>query len=144
MLSVLVYGRNDAYGENYHRRAALSLNCIAELLTVESDEIVFVDYATPNTLPTLIEAISDTLTPKAAQLLRVIRVRPEYHERVAGARASSLPVLEAIARNIGLRRIKNGQTWVLSTNSDMVFIPKFEGLIHFVAAAQAPVPPQAL
>ena len=128
MLSVLVYGRNDAYGENYHRRAALSLNCIAELLTESSDEIVFVDYATPNTLPTLIEAISDTLTPKAAQLLRVIRVRPEYHERIAGARASALPVLEAIARNIGLRRIREGQTWVLSTNTDMVFIPKFEGL----------------
>ena len=42
MISVILYGRNDNYGYNLHKRAALSLNCIAELLS-EGDEILFVD-----------------------------------------------------------------------------------------------------
>ena len=29
MISVVVYGRNDDYGYNLHKRAAISLNCIA-------------------------------------------------------------------------------------------------------------------
>ena len=63
MLSVILYGRNDSYGYNLHKRAAISLNCIAEMLSGEHDEIIFVDYNTPNDLPTFIEAIYDTLTP---------------------------------------------------------------------------------
>ena len=62
MISVILYGRNDAHGYNLHRRAALSLNCIAEVLTDPDDELIFVDYNTPDELPTFIEAISDTLT----------------------------------------------------------------------------------
>ena len=49
------------------------------MLTAEHDEIIFVDYNTPNDLPTFIEAIYDTLTPRARWLLRVLRVRPEVH-----------------------------------------------------------------
>ena len=60
MLSVILYGRNDSYGYNLHKRAAISLNCIAEMLSGEHDEIIFVDYNTPNDLPTFIEAIYDT------------------------------------------------------------------------------------
>ena len=33
MISVVVYGRNDTHGYNHHRRVALSLNCLAEVLT---------------------------------------------------------------------------------------------------------------
>ena len=33
MLSVILYGRNDSYGYNLHKRAAISLNCIAEMLS---------------------------------------------------------------------------------------------------------------
>src|SRR5271154_3013000 len=77
MISVIVYGRNDAHGYNLHKRAAISLNCIAEMLSHAGDEILFVDYNTPNDLPTFIEAIYDTLTSKAKSLLRVFRVRPE-------------------------------------------------------------------
>jgi hypothetical protein len=52
MISVILYGRNDSYGYNLHKRAALSLNCIAELLTHDQDEILFVDYNTPDDFPT--------------------------------------------------------------------------------------------
>ena len=64
MLSIVVYGRNDNYGYNLHKRAAISLNCLAEVLTDEDDEIIFVDYNTPDDYPTFPEAISDTLTSR--------------------------------------------------------------------------------
>ena len=81
MISVLLYGRNDAHGYNLHRRAALSLNCIAEVLTDPDDEIVFVDYNTPDELPTFIEAIADTLTERCLERLRVLRVPAAIHEQ---------------------------------------------------------------
>jgi hypothetical protein len=65
MISIVLYGRNDSYGYNLHKRAALSFNCMAELLTDENDEILFVDYNTPDDFPTFPEAIQDTLTPLA-------------------------------------------------------------------------------
>ena len=80
MISVILYGRNDSYGYNLHKRAAISLNCIAELLTEDQDEILFVDYNTPNDFPTFPEAIFDTLTIKAKDKLRILRVRPEIHK----------------------------------------------------------------
>ena len=64
VISIILYGRNDAHGYNLHRRAALSLNCLAEVLTDADDEIVFVDYNTPDELPTFVEAIADTLTDR--------------------------------------------------------------------------------
>ena len=62
MISIVLYGRNDNYGYNLHKRAALSLNCMAEVLTDPDDEILFVDYNTDNDFPTFPEAIQDTLT----------------------------------------------------------------------------------
>ena len=65
MISIVLYGRNDSYGYNLHKRAALSLNCMAEVLTNPADEILFVDYNTPDDFPTFPEAIQDTLTKRA-------------------------------------------------------------------------------
>ena len=53
VITVIVYGRNDTHGYNHHRRVALSLNCLAEVLTDPADEIIFVDYNTPDELPTV-------------------------------------------------------------------------------------------
>lgn len=39
MISIILYGRNDNYGYNLHKRAALSFNCMAEVLEQEDDEI---------------------------------------------------------------------------------------------------------
>lgn len=122
MLSVILYGRNDSHGYNLHKRAALSLNCIAEMLSDSDDEIVFVDYNTPNDLPTFIEAIYDTLTPKLKRLLRVLRVRPEVHALIG--RRSHLAALEPHARNIAIRRSNPRNRWVLFTNTDMIFVSR--------------------
>jgi hypothetical protein len=122
MVSVIVYGRNDSYGYNLHKRAAISLNCIAEVLTEPDDEILFVDCNTPNEMPTFPEAIADTLTAKARQLIRVLRLRPDLYERYK--RDSPLKVLEPLCRNTALRRSNPANRWILSTNTDMVFAPR--------------------
>ncbi len=119
MLSVLVYGRNDNHGYNMHKRIAISLNAIAEVLTHENDEILYVDYNTSNDLPTVIEAIQDTLTDKTKKLLRVFRVRPEVHERFI--HKTHAQVNEPLARNVAIRRSNPKNKWILSTNTDMVF-----------------------
>jgi hypothetical protein len=122
MISVILYGRNDAHGYNLHRRAALSLNCIAEVLTDPDDELIFVDYNTPDELPTFIEAISDTLTERCLRLLRVLRVPEAIHQQRFAAR-THLPALEPIARNVAARRANPSNRWILSTNTDMIFVP---------------------
>lgn len=132
MISVIVYGRNDSHGYNLPRRAALSLNCIAEVLGAPGDEIIFVDYNTPDQLPSFPEAIADTLTPKARALIRVIRVRHAFH-RAHIAYKTHLPVVEPVARNIGLRRADPANAWVLSTNTDMVFAVEGGDLSALVA-----------
>ncbi len=121
MLSVILYGRNDAHGYNLHKRAALSLNAIASVLTEPSDEIIFVDYNTPEELPTFPETIADTLTAEATRRIRVIRVRGVFHERFTGTTA--LKALEPQSRNIAIRRANPENRWILSTNTDMVFVP---------------------
>jgi hypothetical protein len=120
MISLVVYGRNDSYGYNLHKRAALSLNCMAEMLADDDDEIIFVDYNSPNDHPTFPEAIRDTLTQKVRRKLRILRVRPRVHERYR--HSTPLPVLEAIARNVGIRRSRSTNRWILSTNTDMIFV----------------------
>jgi len=122
VISVIVYGRNDVHGYNAHRRTALSLNCIAELLTDSDDEIVFVDYNTPDELPTLPAALADTLTQRCLSLLRVIRVPARVH-RQHFAERTHLPIVEPVARNAGVRRASPSNRWLLSTTTDMVFVP---------------------
>ena len=121
MISVILYGRNDSYGYNLHKRGAISFNCIAEVLTHPDDEIIFVDTNTPDDVPTFPEAIRDTLTPRAKKLLRVIRVRPAAYERHKNG--TRMKVLEPLCRNVGIRRCNPRNRWVLNSNTDMVFVP---------------------
>ena len=123
MISIVLYGRNDSYGYNLHKRAALSLNCMAEVLTDEIDEILFVDYNTPDDFPTFPEAICDTLTDRAKRLLRIIRIRPSVHNRLFASR-THLKALEPISRNAAVRRSNPANRWILSTNTDMIFVPR--------------------
>lgn len=123
MISLILYGRNDSYGYNLHKRAALSLNCMAEVLTAPGDEILFVDYNTPDDFPTFPEAIADTLTPRAREMLRTFRVRPKVHEDRFAAR-THLKALEPVSRNVAARRSNPANRWILSTNTDMIFVPR--------------------
>ncbi len=133
MISVLLYGRNDVHGYNLHRRAALSLNCIAEVLTDPNDEIIFVDYNTPDELPTFVEAISDTLSDRCLGMLRVLRVPAAIHRQRFAAR-THLPAIEPISRNAGVRRAKPSNRWLLSTNTDMVLLPLVDGSLSEICS----------
>lgn len=125
MISVIVYGRNDSYGYNLAKRAAISVNCIARVLDHDGDEIIFVDCNTPNDIPTFPESIADTLTPAAKRLLRILRLRPEQYEK--GRNGSKFVALEPLCRNIAIRRSNPANRWILNTNTDMVFTPLEEG-----------------
>lgn len=105
---------------------------MAEVLTGPDDEILFVDYHTPRGMPTLPEAIDDTLTDRAISLMRVFRVTPELHMASVGDR-SRLPISEPHARNTAIRRARPGN-WILSTNTDMVFVPRGEGSLTDLVA----------
>ncbi len=119
MISVITYGRNDNYSFNLAKRVALGFNCLAEVLT-EKDEIVFVDYNTPEPLPSLPEFIWDTFTPKARSLIKVVVVPPAVHNRIR--RDSPLPLLENVSRNAGIVRSNPDNHWILCTNPDVVLI----------------------
>jgi hypothetical protein len=124
MFSVILYGRNDTHGYNLHKRAAISFNAIAEVMSDPDDEILFVDYNTPDDHPTFPEAIHDTLTEKAKKVLRIFRVRPEQHVHLRSK--THLVALEAQSRNIALRRSNPNNRWILYTNTDMLLVPRNE------------------
>lgn len=113
MLTIILYGKNDSHGYNYHKRLAISLNCIAETLTSEHDEIIFVDDGSPFDFPTVIEAVLDTLTEKAKKRLKIFRARDRHSSRPR----------ESLSRNIGIRHSNPQNRWILSTNIDMIFLP---------------------
>ena len=119
MISIVTYGRNDNYGFNLVKRTAQGFNSLAEVLT-EEDEILFTDYNTPDHLPTLPEAIWDTLTDKAAKLVKVIRISSALHEQIKGD--SPLPILENVARNAAIIRSNPQSHWILATNPDVLLV----------------------
>ena len=121
MLSVIVYGRNDSHGYNMHKRVSVSLNSIAQSLNMDNDEIIFIDWNTSDTLPSLIEDISDTLTAKCLNLLKIIRVRESDHKKLS-PKGLRRPTIEPFARNIAIRSANPNNKWLLSTNTDMIFI----------------------
>lgn len=122
MISLVLYGRNDNYGYNLHKRAAISLNCMAEVMQDPDDELIFVDYNTPNDFPTFPEAVADTLTDKCKRHLRTMRIRPHVHERFR--HRTRLVALEAVSRNVAVRRSNPANRWILSTNTDIILVPR--------------------
>jgi len=97
----------------------MSFNCLAEILTDE-DEIFFVDYNTPQHLPTLPEDIWDTFTEKARRIIKVIRISPEIHQQIK--KDSPLPILENVSRNAAIVRSNPANRWMLSTNPDVLLV----------------------
>jgi hypothetical protein len=122
MFSVILYGRNDSHGYNLHKRAAISFNALAEVMSDPDDEILFVDYNTPDDHPTFPEAIHDTLTDKAKKVMRILRVRPDQHAHLRSK--THLVALEAQSRNVALRRSNPRNRWILYTNTDMLLVPR--------------------
>jgi len=119
MLSVVVVGRNDNHGYNLGKRVASSLNSISMRLR-EGDELIFVDWNTPRPFPPMPVSIIDDLSDQTKKFLRILVVDPKLHDEVKGE--SSKMILEPIARNVGIRRANPQNKWILSTNTDILFI----------------------
>ncbi len=85
----------------------------------EGDEIVFVDWNTPNGYPVMPVSIKDDLLPKTKSMLRIIRVPQSVHDLVS--EGSNRALIEPLARNVGIRRASPNSKWILSTNTDILF-----------------------
>jgi hypothetical protein len=120
MVSIIVVGRNDDYGINLPKRTAISLNYWASLCE-PGDEILYVDCNTPPHQLTLAESIADTLTPEARNYLRIWRISGEQMTAAIGE--TPLPFSDELSRNVALRRSNPENTWVLSTNCDILLYP---------------------
>jgi len=116
---VVVVGRNDNHGYNLGKRVANSLNSISMRLS-EGDELIFVDWNTPRPFPPMPVSIIDDLTEETKSFLRIITVDEKIHNRVKGT--SNKKILEPIARNVGIRRALESNHWILSTNTDIIFV----------------------
>jgi hypothetical protein len=136
MISVILAGRNDAHGGNVAKRAAISINTLADLLTEPDDEIVFVDWNSTESEPCFVQAISDTLTAQARARVKVVRVRPSDIPDIV--RKTHLPLIDSIARNVGVRRSNPENPWILSTTTDVVLLPS-HGPLAKILADLAPV-----
>jgi len=115
-ISFVVTGRNDDYGGNLINRASTFVRTLSHFADKYHlpIEIIFVEY---NPIPDkkyLFEEIHVPRTPFVK--LRGIIVPPGFHEKV---KQNNIPVLEYIAKNIGIRRA-NGE-YILATNPDIVF-----------------------
>jgi hypothetical protein len=104
---------------------ALSLNNFAYFLN-EDDEIIFVDWNSPRNLNTFPERISDTLSPKCKSILKIIKVDESIHRKLR--QNTRKPTIEPIARNVGIVRSDQKSKWILSTNTDMLFVQKDKNL----------------
>ncbi|MES1202601.1 MAG: hypothetical protein ABUS57_14255, partial [Pseudomonadota bacterium] len=127
MLSFVVYGRNDQHGYNLHRRAALSINALSQIMTGPGDELLFVDMGSPESVPTFPEAIDDVLTDAARARLRILRVRTG-DLAVMGVTGRHIP--EGVARNIGARRANPANQWLLFTNTDVLLAEPEPGALR--------------
>jgi hypothetical protein len=136
MITFLVVGRNDGYGINLHKRTAISLNYMAGLCMDADDEIIYVDCNTPPHELTLTESIADTLTPQARARLKTYRITGEQMHAAIGE--TPLPFSDELSRNIGIRRSNPGNTWLLSTNCDILIHPLGTGSIQQIVARLQP------
>ena len=109
-LSIVITGRNDNYGGDFNRRLQNTIHWLFHWLNHYkiSSEIVFVNYN-----PLKDEApIDEMITiPAATDLVNVreVTVTAEAHEKILAKYATvckPVPVMEFIAKNIGIRRAK--------------------------------------
>lgn len=136
MISAILIGRNDDYEGDFRRRAALSINLLAEQLK-DSDEIIFVDWNSAEGVATLPHAIAGSLTHRARALTRIIRVGADIHAEFVrqGAFNAIVPV---VACNAAIRRANPSNRWILITTADLLLVSRNIGCTLSDTAAGLP------
>ncbi|MCG9910618.1 MAG: hypothetical protein MH137_04885 [Flavobacteriales bacterium] len=121
-LSIVIVVRNDNYGGDFTQRFQNSLNSLSgQLIKAQLPvELVLVNY-NPLTNEMPFEKMITWPVDHPYLIIRMITVPSEVHEEWLrdGKERMKLPVLEFIAKNVGIRRAS--ASFVLSTNADIVF-----------------------
>lgn len=113
---VVLVGRNDDYGRNLNERFSYCINS----MTRSFDEIIYVDWNTEEGKQPLIEAIADNIIEK--NRIKYFVISPERAKLFTQNNPISQAVVEVMARNIGLRRLKT--EYLVSSNIDIIVPPQ--------------------
>jgi hypothetical protein len=120
VISLVAVGRNDNYGGDFHSRLQSFVSWSFEQLTKAKvrSEIIFVNY-NPLLVEGPIEQFIEWPTSNEWVKVRVITVPPEVHAQVvAETHVKNVPVLEYVAKNVGISRA-NGK-FILAMNPDIL------------------------
>lgn len=127
-LSIVMVGRNDNYGGDFAQRLSLSVHTTFRHLTnckIEA-EVIFVNY---NPLPS--PPIEAFITwPSSTPLVKMVLITVDHDIHatlVAEGKRKDVPVLEYMAKNVGIRRA-TGQ-FILCMNPDILLPTEFFGMI---------------
>lgn len=126
MISIVVGGRNDGYGQDFLGRFQNFVRVLLPLLQTRAGdfELIVVEWNPQNDRPRLAQAVA---WPEAANTVptRIIEVGPEVHADLPGS--DRMGFFEFLAKNVGVRRAWG--EYVLVTNPDVFFTPELVGLL---------------
>lgn len=119
-ISIVAVGRNDDYGGDFRQRLQTFVSWTVKQLSEHriSSELIFVNYNPLDTGEPIEEFIN---WPRSDEwvTVRVVTVPPQVHnEFVDLNKVKAVPVLEYLAKNVGIRR-SNGD-FVLVMNPDII------------------------
>jgi hypothetical protein len=119
LISLVLTGRNDAYGGDFAERFFRTLQFNHEQLTSRgiAHEVVFVEWAPPKDRPLLFEQIFDAIPSLDPRVCSWYVVDSAYHRALS--LNPRLEYLEFIAKNVGIRRARGA--FVLASNCDVYF-----------------------
>jgi len=118
-LSIVLTGRNDGYGGDFHARLLRTLRFNHRELVARgiTHEFVFVEWAPPVERPSLRDVLFDAAPELDRERFAWYVVDPMY--QTALSLNPRLEYLEFLAKNVGVRRAR-GQ-FVLTSNCDVYF-----------------------
>ena len=122
-VSIVVVGRNDNFSKNFNERAQNFINQVEDdfkKVPLASFEIVFVDYARNPRKQPLREFF--TIPKYLKNRFRFIEVPLSFQMHLETELNTTVPFLEYIAKNIGIRRSRG--EFVLTTNPDDLLPPE--------------------
>ncbi|MFT6210365.1 MAG: hypothetical protein ACJATE_000981 [Bacteroidia bacterium] len=130
-ISLVFVGRNDNYGGDFKQRLQVCVNDAFQQLNKHhiSAEILFVNYNPLEEVAKIEDFISWPISTDRVSV-KIVSVPREYHKQnISEGTVKNVPVLEYMAKNIGIRRAKG--EYLLLMNPD-ILIPN--SIYQYIAA----------